>query len=112
MTNEHWLAHKGLKMSKQDFLLNMRVAKSLFGNQRITADSPTVNTAELSKVLSRAAIWLTPKSVEDFNAADFPELGEKQAELQDAVLAFRAIAKEVPNNQPATDDQLGKAKVA
>lgn len=99
-------------MSKQEFLLNMRVARSLFGNQRVTADSPTMNTADLSKSLSRAAIWLTPKSVEHFNAADFPELGEKQAELQNAVLAFHAIAKEVPPNEPATNEQLENAKVA
>ena len=99
-------------MSKPQFLLNMRVARSLYRNQRVTADSPTVNTADLSKALSRAAIWLTPKSVEHFNAADFAELGEKQAELQDAVLAFRTIAKEVPPNEPAANEKLGNAKVA
>jgi hypothetical protein len=99
-------------MSKSEFLLNMRIARSLFGNQRVTADSPTVNAADLGKALSRAAIWLTPKSVEHFNAADFPELGEKQAELQDAVLAFRTIAKEVPPDETATNEQLGNAKVA
>jgi hypothetical protein len=99
-------------MSKQDFLSNLRLAKSLFGHQRVTADSSTVNTEDLSKALSRAAIWLTPKSVEQFNAADFPELGEKQGELQEAVSTFRNIAKEVPPNKPATDEQLRDARVA
>ncbi len=101
-----------MNMSKPEFLLNMRVARSLFGNQRVRADLPTANIADFSKDFSRAAIWLTPKSVEHFNAADFPELGEKQAELQDAVLAFRTIAKEVPPDEAATNEQLGNAKVA
>jgi hypothetical protein len=99
-----------MKMSKPDFLLNMRVARSLFGNQRVATDWPA--TVDLGKALSRAAIWLTPKSVEHFDAGDFPELGDKQAELQDAVLAFQTIAKEVPPNEPATNEQLEKARVA
>jgi hypothetical protein len=101
-----------MKMSKPEFLRNVRVAKNLYGNQRVTADSPAVNIAESGKALSCAAIWLTPKSVEHFNAADFPELGEKQAALQDSVLAFRTIAKEIPRDEPATNEQLGNAKVA
>ena len=113
MSLERLLADdKGIEYVETGIPFKYAGGQSLLGNQRVTADYPTVNTAELSKVLSRTAIWLTPKSVEHFNAVDFPELGEKQAELQDAVLAFRAIAKELSPNQPATDEQLGNAKVA
>jgi hypothetical protein len=96
-------------MSKQEFLLNVRRAKSLLGNQRMDSTSldPAPGTAP-----ARAALWLTPKSVEHFNAGDFPELGEKQAELHDAVLAFRKVATEVPRAEPAAPDQIGNGKVA
>lgn len=93
---------RGTSMSKSEFLMNIRTARRLFENQR----------GEETGDLSRVSAWLTPKSVEHFNAADFPELGERQADLQDAVLAFRTIATEVPANDADVDEQLGNARVA
>jgi hypothetical protein len=100
--------------SQRDFLLNFRVARNLFVHpQRVEADSPTVDTGAVSAILTRAAIWLTPKSVAGFNAADFPELGPaRQAELLAAVQNFKAIADQVPPNEPATQEQFGNASVA
>jgi hypothetical protein len=100
--------------SKRDFLLNFRVARNLFVHpQKVEADSATVNTGAVSAALTRAAIWLTPKSVAGFNAADFPELGPaRQAELLAAVQSFKAVADQVPSNKPATDEQYGNASVA
>jgi hypothetical protein len=55
---------------------------------------------------ARAAIWLTPKSVNGFNSADFPELGlDRQAELQTAVQNFLAVGRQVPANQATTPEQ-------
>ena len=86
-------------MAKQEFLENLRVARNLFVHPRVEADSRQIDTGAVAQLLARAAIWLTPKSVKGFNAADFPELGlDKQKELQDAYQAFMAVAKEVPSD--------------
>jgi hypothetical protein len=100
--------------SKREFLLNFRVARNLFVHpQRVEADSPTVDPEAVATMLARAAIWLTPKSVAGFNAADFPELSlARQAELLAAVQSFKAVADQVPSNKPATDEQVGNASVA
>jgi hypothetical protein len=100
--------------SKREFLLNFRVARNLFVHpQRLEADSPAVDPGAVAALLTRAAIWLTPKSVAGFNAADFPELGvSRQAELLAAVQSFKAVADQVPPNKPATNEQVGNASVA
>jgi len=102
------------RLTKKDFLLNFRIGRNLFVHpQRVEADSATVDTAKIADALSRAAIWLTPKSVAGFNAADFPELGlDRQVELQTAVQNFLAVAKQVPANRAATPEQYGNAMVA
>jgi hypothetical protein len=100
-------------MAKQDFLANLRIARRLFAHARVETDSPNPDPAALERQIARAAIWLTPKSVSGFNAADFPELGpDRQGELQAAVREFLEVAKEVPPDQPATPEQLGNARVA
>jgi hypothetical protein len=81
--------------------------------QRVEADSETVDTAAIADSLARAAIWLTPRSVVGFNANDFPELGSvRQADLQNAVQNFLAVATQVPADKPATREQFGNARVA
>jgi hypothetical protein len=66
--------------SKERFLANFRVARNLLSHSRAETDSPIIDTASISDALTRGALWLTPKSVEGFNAADFPELkADRQA---------------------------------
>jgi len=99
--------------SKELFLANFRIARNLFVHSRIEADIQPINTASISESLTRAALWLTPKSVEGFNAADFPELQLKQqAELLNAVQAFTAIAAQVPADKCPTSEQYGNAATA
>ncbi len=102
------------RASKEKFLANFRVARNLFFHPRAeTDDSPTIDTASISDTLTRGALWLTPKSVEAFNAADFPELEpDRQAELLNAVQSFKAIASEVPANKPPTREQYRSAAIA
>jgi hypothetical protein len=100
-------------MAKQEFLENFRIARNLFVHPRVEADSQHIDTGAIAQVLARAAIWLTPKSVKGFDAADFPELGpDRQRELQDAYQAFLAVAKEVPPAEPATGEQYRNAEIA
>jgi hypothetical protein len=101
-------------LAKRDFLANFKIARNLFvHSQPVEVDRATVNTVAFADALARAAIWLTPKSVAGFNAADFPELGlVRQAELQTAVQNFLAAATQVPADKPATKEQHGNASVA
>jgi hypothetical protein len=100
-------------MAKQEFLSNFRIARNLFAHPHVPTDSSQINPQAMERMLARAAIWLTPKSVKGFNADDFPELGiDRQRELQAAVREFLEVAKEVPPNEPATPEQFGNAQVA
>ena len=93
--------------SKREFLLSMRVARNLFRHpQRVETDSPTIDAAAVSKTLEKAAIWLTPGSVAEFNIADFPELSVDQREsLECAVRDFLGVAMSVPGDKPPTNQQ-------
>jgi hypothetical protein len=100
-------------MAKQEFLSNFRVARNLFAHPHVHTDSSQINPQALERMLARAAIWLTPKSVKGFNADDFSELGtDRQKELQVAVREFLEVANQVPPNEPATPEQFGKATMA
>lgn len=99
--------------TKEEFLSNFRVARNLFNHAHVDADSPSVDTQAVAMTIARAAIWLTPKSVAGFNPVDFPELGPQGLRaLQVAVGKFLDIAKTVPPNKPATDDQYRIAAAA
>jgi hypothetical protein len=92
-------------MAKQEFLENVRLARNLLVH-RVEADRPDINAEAVARRLSRAALWLTPASVRDFEAADFPELPEAAREdLERAVRQFREVAEQVPDDGPATADQ-------
>ena len=100
-------------MSKRDFLDNVRRARNLLVHGRATTDSRKLDPAAFTRAITRAAIWLTPKAVEGFNAADFPELGPaRQRALADAVGEFELIARQVPPNAPASDAQIKQAEEA
>ena len=100
--------------SKGGFLANFRVARNLFvHSQQNGSVTGNVGAAPDSESLARAAIWLTPRSVAGFNAADFSELGHAmQAQLLAAVQSFKAVAVQVPSDKPATKEQYGNASVA
>lgn len=87
-------------MSKRDFLDNLRVARNLFVHSGVTADT-------------RGAIWLTPSAVKGFRADDFQELETaQQGALIEAVQEFERVAKQVPPDATATDQQFREAEVA
>jgi hypothetical protein len=101
------------RASKERFLANFRVARNLFLHPRAETDAPTIDSASISDALTRGALWLTPKSVEGFNAADFPELRpDRQAELLNAVQTFKAVVSQVPVDKSPTKEQYGNAGTA
>ena len=100
-------------MSKKDFLDNVRVARNLFVHGGVTTDSRHLDAAVATQALTRAAIWLTPSSVKGFRADDFQELGAaQQRALADAVQEFERVARQVPPDAPATDQQFSEAQAA
>jgi hypothetical protein len=101
------------RVSKEGFLANFRVARNLFIHPRAETDSPTLDTSSISDALTRGALWLTPKSVEGFNAADFPELkADRQEKLLNSVQTFKVVASQVPADKPPTKEQYGNAATA
>ncbi len=79
-------------MSKQDFLNNFRIARNLFVHPRVTMDSSHLEPHELEQKLARAAIWLTPRSVQGFNASDFPELLPRHVSFSQIDFANRPVS--------------------
>lgn len=93
-------------MSKREFLDNLRVARNLLVHGDVTTGSRQLDPAALAQALTRAAIWLTPSAVKGFRADDFQELGAApQRAVADAVQEFERVAKQVPPDAPATDQQ-------
>ena len=91
-------------------MTKFRLARNLFVHTRVDTDSISLDQDSIKRMVVRAALWLTPKSVAGFNAAHFPELGtDRQLELQRLVKEFREIARSVPPNKPATGDQYDSA---
>jgi hypothetical protein len=96
-------------MPKDDFLLNLRgAASTLWPN--VNVDGTRLSRENIEAQLRRATIWLTPKAVEGFKIADFPELeSPRREELEQAVNAFRHVAVNVPDPGPASSSQVQEA---
>jgi hypothetical protein len=75
--DEGRVVHFGVpdRATKQEFLSNFQLSRNLFVHSRVEGDSPTIDANTVTEASTRGALWLTHKSVEGFNAADFCELG-------------------------------------
>ncbi len=89
-------------------MARLRVARNLFFHSRVEAENG--EPLEHERRSAKAAIWLTPRTVKGFDAADFPELStDQRRKLQDAIRAFLAVANEVAPNDSPTLEQLNEA---
>jgi hypothetical protein len=96
-------------MAKTDFFLSVRTAVA-FLTPRVEVDNPYTDVRKMEQALGRAAIWLTPKSVEGFDPHDFADLPEQERQsLVENVQQFMHVAETVPSNQPATPQQIQAA---
>ena len=92
---------------REEFILDVRRSARTLLKPNIEADSEVVDTDAISRILYRAAIWLTPKVVEHYDPEDFASCHEEQqSRLHLAVEEFRKIASQVPSDQAATIDQF------
>jgi len=98
---------------REEFVLDVRRAARVAEKPTVIADSGLVNPDAIAKTIYRAALWLTPKIVENYYPAEFSDLPpELRESLTRAVEAFRAIAGKVPADQPATAEQFARGQDA
>jgi len=90
-------------MGHEQFIDNLRIASRSLGPQVVGHAPGPGNGAEIASALHSADLWLTQKSVEGFDPADFEELPQQQLQkLKKDVASFLAIAKSVSAKKPAT----------
>jgi hypothetical protein len=82
-------------MAVQEFWNNVRIGARLIAPQ-VVADSPQLDRGFIESTLRRATLWLTPRTVEGFNEADFPFLPQEERErLAKLVNEFSEVAPPV-----------------
>ena len=98
-------------MAQEQFIDSLRLASRMLPPPRVNSDQSGQTDAYLASKLHAADIWLTPKSVEGFEPADFADWPKKEREeLAKEVNEFLTIAKQVPANKPATKTQSNQAR--
>jgi hypothetical protein len=98
-------------MAREEFIDSLRRASQALLPPRVTSGQGAQRDAYLSSKLDSADLWLTPKSVEGFDPADFRDWPQDDRdELAKEVAGFLAIAKQVPANKPATKIQSQRAR--
>jgi hypothetical protein len=93
--------------NREEFILDVRRSAKTLQKPNVGADSDTVDTDAIARILHRAAMWLTPKVVERYRPEDFTGWPQEQQErLRLAVDGFLQIARQIPPNKLATIDQF------
>lgn len=97
-------------MAREQFIDSLRMASRLLAPPSVSTGQHD-SDAYLDAVLNTTDPWLTPRSVEGFDPADFASWpqGERN-ELARAVAAFLEIADKVPPNKPATKAQTKQSR--
>lgn len=97
-------------MAREDFIDNLRLASRELALPSVRTDQGSASANGLA-VLLRADLWLTTKAVEGFDPADFADWpAVERAALGQAVAAFRAIARQVSPDKPASRAQSQQAR--
>jgi len=98
-------------MGRENFFDSLRIADRSLARPRVSTGHGLARDTYLSSGLDTAEMWLTARSVEGFDPADFADWPEKhRLELANEVAAFRTIAQRVPSNKPATKTQSNQAR--
>ena len=92
---------------REEFILDVRRSARTLQKPNVEADSDVVDSDAIAKILHRAALWLTPKVVEQYHPEDFADWQkEEQDRLRLAIEEFLKIARQVRPDEPATIDQF------
>jgi hypothetical protein len=98
-------------MAREQFIDSLRLASRMLTPPIVSSVQGAQTNAYLASKLHAADFWLTPKSVEGFDPADFADWPKNEREeLSREVAAFLAIAKEVPANKAVTKAQSNQAR--
>lgn len=93
-------------MAFEQFIDSLRIASRELSPPNVSSGRGAQTDAYLTSMLHSADLWLTPKSVEGFDPADFAGWPEKERdELAQEIAAFSNVAEKVPPNKPATKAQ-------
>ncbi len=100
-------------MARSQFIDNLRQASRLLAKSRPSR----VGAGDVEKrsqvLLSDSNLWLTPKAVADFDAADFADLPPAElGTLKGDVSSFLVVARTVSPDKPASAAQCAKARKA
>jgi hypothetical protein len=96
-------------MAIQDFWLNVTAALPYFDPQLATEPS-NLDPRQRRRRLRDASLWLTPATVEGFDAGDFGFMAQRERdELSASVEDFRRVAETVPDDGPPTEEQIREA---
>jgi hypothetical protein len=96
-------------MGEDDFWINLRTAaRALI--PPVPTDLPIPESAYRERLLQSADAWLTPRSVDEFDLRDFSFLEPEDLDrLRRNVEAFREVASQVSEDQPASEQQVQEA---
>ncbi len=80
---------------------------------RPVVDLPRLDAERIEKILADPTTWLTPEAVEEYDPDDFEFLASpEKGQLDEAVRRLVEVASQVPDNTPATPDQIHQARPA
>jgi hypothetical protein len=97
-------------MAIDEFWQNVRLGARLNLPTRVISDTPRMDDEVIKNALANSHSWLTPKSVQGFDPADFAFLPpEERNRLTENVNGFLALAKTVDPKKPATAEQVEAA---
>lgn len=98
-------------MAREDFIDSLRRAYRLLAPAKVSSGQGAHSDARISSLLNGSDLWLTPKSVEGFDPADFEDWPkEDREELSRQVTAFLEAAERVAPNRPAQKVQSKHAR--
>jgi hypothetical protein len=98
-------------MSREDFIDNLRFASRMLLPPKVSSGQGSRSDERIGAVLQSADLWLTRRSVQGFEPADFSDWPEQELEkLKKDVAAFLALAEQVPPRESATRAQSTKAR--
>ena len=93
-------------MSRNRFVDNLRLASKLLAR-------PRVEVIASNKDCSDSDVWLTPKTVADFQVGDFADLPlTERLKLEGDVASFLTVARSIAPDTPASTQQRVKARRA
>jgi len=95
--------------SREEFILDVHRAARMLQRPTVEADSAAVDTDAISTVLHSAALWLTPKVVENYHPEDFRDWqADQQERLRLAIEDFGRTAGQVGPSEPPTTNQFAE----